>query len=420
MASRQQMVGKTMKLLFLWNNFRSDFQALRFRPLSSQIKLLPILICVALTSGCNWVMYRGNALRNGRAVTDTSKLTGTVFWSVSSPGFGYFYIPSGPVVGSGPTIYAGGLDGNLYAFKSDGSLKWTYSTGITPGAVLTAAGIAQDGTVYATNGAVFAVSSSGTLKWKFVLPGPGIPFEPAIASDGTLYFGDQCGGIYALTPTGSVKWVFTEYQSPGCIEGISDGDPIGPAPAIAADGTIYAWVQNANVLVALTPAGSLKWIAGFSGDPVVGATTGTIYLRDGNHLTALNPDGSFKWQINVISYFSQPALGTDGTIYLGTNEQGLLAINPDGTVKWTYRSDLAFVTPTIGGDGTIYVPALDTVLHAVDPNGTVKWTMDWSSVTTCAVNFNEPAIGPDGTVYIIPDNGGSGFCNPVGPLIAVH
>lgn len=414
------MVGKTMKLLFLWNNFRSDFQALRFRPLSSQIKLLPILICVALTSGCNWVMYRGNALRNGRAVTDTSKLTGTVFWSVSSPGFGYFYIPSGPVVGSGPTIYAGGLDGNLYAFKSDGSLKWTYSTGITPGAVLTAAGIAQDGTVYATNGAVFAVSSSGTLKWKFVLPGPGIPFEPAIASDGTLYFGDQCGGIYALTPTGSVKWVFTEYQSPGCIEGISGGDPIGPAPAIAADGTIYAWVQNANVLVALTPAGSLKWIAGFSGDPVVGATTGTIYLRDGNHLTALNPDGSFKWQINVISYFSQPALGTDGTIYLGTNEQGLLAINPDGTVKWTYRSDLAFVTPTIGGDGTIYVPALDTVLHAVDPNGTVKWTMDWSSVTTCAVNFNEPAIGPDGTVYIIPDNGGSGFCNPVGPLIAVH
>jgi len=56
-------------------------------------------------------------------------------------------------------------------------------------------------------------------------------------------------------------------------------------------------VQNANVLVALTPAGSLKWIAGFSGDPVVDATTGAIYLREGNHLTALNPDGSFKWQI---------------------------------------------------------------------------------------------------------------------------
>ena len=148
--------------------------------------------------------------------------------------------------------------------------------------------------------------------------------------------------------------------------------------------------------------------------------TGTIYLGDGDHLTALNPNGSFKWQINVTDYFSQPALGADGTIYLGTVEQGLLAINPDSTVKWAYRSDLTFTTPTIGGDGTLYAAAFGTVLHAVNPDGTVKWTMDWSSVTTCAVNYNEPTIGPDGTIYIIPDNGGSGSCIPVGPLIAVH
>jgi len=122
----------------------------------------------------------------------------------------------------------------------------------------------------------------------------------------------------------------------------------------------------------------------------------------------------------VTSYFSQPAVGADGTIYLGTNEQGLLAINPDSSVKWAYRSDPTFTTPTIGGDGTLYAAAFGTVLHAVNPDGTVKWTMDWSTITTCAVNYKEPAIGPDGTIYIIPDNGGSGFCNPVGPLIAVQ
>ena len=74
-APPSQIVEEAMYLLSLWKNSRSDFQAPRFRSLSSQVKLLPILICVALTSGCNWFMYRGNALRNGHAVTDTSKLT---------------------------------------------------------------------------------------------------------------------------------------------------------------------------------------------------------------------------------------------------------------------------------------------------------------------------------------------------------
>src|SRR5215469_4640027 len=406
------------------------------------VLLAGILFCVArrwrpafalslalITTGCNWTMYRGNAQRTGRTVTVTSQNQGKLFWSVTNPGFGDFYIASGPVIGPGPTIYAGGNDGRLYAFNSNGGQEWAFDTG-GPG-VLTAAGIASDGTIYATNGNLFAVNSNGTLRWRFVPPGPGIPFEPAIGSDGTLYFGDQCGTVYAMSPTGTINWKFIQYSVPACENGTTIGQPAG-TPAVASDGTIYIPIDLQSngvnvVLVALTPSGNVKWISGFGGQPAV-SSTGAIYFTTQDpatfklYLTALNAAGSLQWQLNFpcCGGFT-PAIAADGTIFLGTG-QGLWAVNPDGSMKWQFRTDLVFGVPTIGGDGTIYAPVSGgTIFMAVNSNGTLKWTSDdWSSVDACGVFVNEPAIGPDGTIYLIPENDGNGICNPNGPLLAFH
>ena len=382
---------------------------------------LPLLLQITISmTGCGWLMYRGNPGRTGQSSINTSLDTGALEWSISSPGFATLIdVPSGPIVwsgpGSGPTIYAAGTDGKLYAFNSDSSLKWTYE--VQAGPSINVAAVTTDGsTIYVTTGNLYAVSSSGSLKWTFVPPGPGIPFEPAIGADGTVYFGDQCGDMFALTPSGSIKWEYTGYSSPNCSNG--GGNPIGP-PAIANDGTIY-FPAASGVLVALTPSGSVKWTAGFVGQLAV-STAGTIYIEDGYHLTALNPDSTLKWQINVLDYISAPAIGSDGTIYIGSLS-GLLAINPDSTLKWQFRSDLTFTTATISGDGTIYAPVIGggaaKVLYAINADGTPKWSRDWSSVTSCSVQDNEPAIGPDGTIYIIPDNGGQ--CMGGAPLIAIH
>jgi outer membrane protein assembly factor BamB len=58
-------------------------------------------------------------------------------------------------------------------------------------------------------------------------------------------------------------------------------------------------------------------------------------------------------------------------------------------------------SPAIGSDGTIYVGSFDNKLYAVNPNGTAKWDTD--NIIVGAVQ-SSPAIGSDGTIYVGSDN----------------
>ena len=90
-------------------------------------------------------------------------------------------------------------------------------------------------------------------------------------------------------------------------------------------------------------------------------TDGTIYVgSDDENLYALNPtDGSLKWKNTIGGGMrSSPAIGTDGTIYVGSADGNLNALNPaDGSLKWQYTTGyiIEYSSPTIGADGTIYV-----------------------------------------------------------------
>ena len=128
---------------------------------------------------------------------------------------------------------------------------------------------------------------------------------------------------------------------------------------------------------------------------------GTTYcsIIDYN-LYAINPDGSQKWVFNdLLGYDSEwpssPSIGADGTIYFAY-ERYLYAINPDGTKKW----DLLFpntisheAPPVFGTDGTIYL-GVQSDLCAINPDGTNKWTFTTQGghITSSA------AIGTDGTI----------------------
>ena len=63
---------------------------------------------------------------------------------------------------------------------------------------------------------------------------------------------------------------------------------------------------------------------------------------------------------------SSPAIGSDGTIYVGSEDNNLYAINPDGTKKWAFDTgDDVNSSPAIGRDGTIYFGSLDGNLYAI-------------------------------------------------------
>ena len=136
--------------------------------------------------------------------------------------------------------------------------------------------------------------------------------------------------------------------------------------------------------------------------PAIGVD-GTVYVgSNDHHLYAIHPDGSLKWkyETGAFIYYSSPAIGSDGTVYVTSGDGYLYTINSDGSLKWKYEYEPGDVqwpspsSPAIGSDGTIYVGSGDSHVHAVHPDGSLKWKYETGdAVWSC------PAIGPDGTVY---------------------
>ena len=78
---------------------------------------------------------------------------------------------------------------------------------------------------------------------------------------------------------------------------------------------------------------------------------------------------------------SYPAIGSDGTVYVGSWDDKLYAINgKTGDKLWEFKTgNYVFSSPAIGSDGTVYVGSHDKKLYAIktDSKGPAKspWPM---------------------------------------------
>jgi outer membrane protein assembly factor BamB len=117
----------------------------------------------------------------------------------------------------------------------------------------------------------------------------------------------------------------------------------------------------------------------------------------------------WKYAFDPPVYHSSPAVGNDGTIYVGSGDSAslpgtLYAIGPAGTFKWSYQGESCLYSPVIGKDGTIFVQDFHNIVSALSPGGTLKWTWrDYAYFYPTNVGQRNPAIGADGTVYIAAD-----------------
>ena len=146
--------------------------------------------------------------------------------------------------------------------------------------------------------------------------------------------------------------------------------------------------------------GTRKWVFETGGSvvssPAIGSD-GTIYVgsNDGN-LYAINAHGILKWKfLTGGAVHSRPAIGTDGTIFIGSFDHYVYAINPNGSLKWRFPTKGEVNgSPIIGQDGTIYIGSFDHYFYAINPNGSLKWKLQ-----TEGELFSSPTIGSDGTIY---------------------
>ena len=130
--------------------------------------------------------------------------------------------------------------------------------------------------------------------------------------------------------------------------------------------------------------------------PAIGAD-GTIYIGVWNgDLRAFQPDGKPKWVFHAgREIASSPAVGIDGTIYFGSRDRKLHALGPDGKSKWEFQTKgWVDASPTLGNDGVVYFGSWDGTFYAVDANGTKKWEFK-----TGAEIVSSPAAGTDERLY---------------------
>ncbi|MBB6672918.1 S-layer homology domain-containing protein [Cohnella nanjingensis] len=107
---------------------------------------------------------------------------------------------------------------------------------------------------------------------------------------------------------------------------------------------------------------------------------------------AFEAGGDISW--------SSPAIGQDGTVYVGSTDGKLYAVDQKGKKKWDFATkDKVYASPTISADGTVFVGSGAT-LYAIYPDGKLKWSFDAEGVI-----YSEPAIGADGTVYFACEDG---------------
>jgi outer membrane protein assembly factor BamB len=344
-----------------------------------------------------------------------------------------FDTPTGSIISSpaidltgGPhdgTIYVGSNDGHLYAVNPDGSPKWQAPDVGSVGAVNSSPAIADDGTIYvgSDDGHLYAVDpDDGSLIWQFPSAGSigAVRSSPAIGSDGTIYVGATNGNVYAINPDGSPRGLNWPYAV---------GSPVISSPAIDLtggpnDGTIYIGAGDQGIpddgrLIAINPDGTQKWVflaeAGAGSDddmdssPAVGAD-GTIYIgSDDDNLYAVNPnDHTKKWKFPTIGDVeSRPAISeSDATVYVESESIRLYALNvANGSQKWQFIlglfSDDADIesSPTLDSDGNVYIGSKGGEVRAINKeDGSLRWQFPTGNIVR-----STPAINPrDKTVYV--------------------
>lgn len=165
--------------------------------------------------------------------------------------------------------------------------------------------------------------------------------------------------------------------------------------------------------------------AGGTPSTAVQSPYGTVYFFNGSSLVAVDPtDGSVDWYSG--SFGSAPVLGPDGTIYGtirvggGTTDAGyVVALRPWGAVKWmlqTTKPALEFSGLAVGTDGTVYGGYTAVTQQAPLTYAARRFAISadgallWEQTGAATWNSNPPAIGPDGALYMVGEDGtGSGW-----------
>src|SRR5947209_1049813 len=219
----------------------------------------------SFTAPAMWPVYGHDSQRTSR--TDHAGPAAPLrMWSVTAAPRAQRGAPI--VIGSEGTVYVGSDDGLISIGPQTGEMKTFWK--LQGWSVYTVAILSDDTIIAGANfglgisqehGTVFALSPKGIQEWNLTLSG-NIYNQMAISKDETIYALTLGGPLYAISSSGSLKWMKEVSSSYGGI-------------ALARDDTVYASTET--TLAAYHPDGrSVWWMPGWVDDELVVHDDGTL------------------------------------------------------------------------------------------------------------------------------------------------
>ena len=300
-----------------------------------------------------WPMFHHDIAHSGLGGFSTATNPGQLKCNYKTGG-----VVSSPVIDLNGTVWVGSTDKTLYALNSDCTPKCFFPTSA---AIESAPAIDfRNGIVYVYNdkGDFYAVNSSDCAKkCQISTLGLGTPHfidgpqysSPVIGADGkTIYVGSS-GGTFGNFFNYTALTDGRLYAITDQCKGVAGaGWPFRPyGPKSSSNGVLSSLAMISNSQCA-GPGYPFPCCI-FTG---TGTCDNAIYVGSNSHyLHAVDPvTGKQEWAYKTDGYVvSSPAIGDNGTVYVGSNDNNLYAVNHDGTLKWKFHfpSQLVQSSPAI-------------------------------------------------------------------------
>ena len=350
-------------------------------------------LVLASASGHPWACFHGDPQHSGRS----TNVVGPPLARIGARALGG-QISGSPVVRDDGRVLVGARDVRLYCLEPDlAGTVWVadlspYGSNI----YYSSPALDDSGNAYITTSRrLVKVSRAGAVVWSWPSHNSlSISHSPVIGQDGKIYFACYSESLYALTPEGELAWAYPL------------GRAVNSAPVIGLDGNILVATTRGSApwpLFCIEPDGDLRWVHNLEGDaefasPAVG-TDGTVYVGANRYLYAVKPDGSLKWRDSLVARIQTcPAIANESTLYVVAGA-GLYCVDADSGARW--RKSIGgsnFSSPAADAEGNVYVgtaSGTSSKLYCIGPDSTTRDSHLFSDDI-----WSSPAIGTGGRVYV--------------------